>query len=161
MEKDVLKKLNVISSLKEWREQRDESYSIIRDMERKLKKEIFDYKESRNDPELPEIPKGPILEAWQSFSILEMSINYFGFGSEENWLNEVDNLSVKYYEDFLQEHQQLEEGKVLINEHGIPLEYHRWDSSVQREMKYRNWFKESCNTVDETIGNIENIDRGM
>jgi hypothetical protein len=37
---------------------------MIYRMERELRKEIFDYKGSRNDPELPRIPSKPVFGTW-------------------------------------------------------------------------------------------------
>jgi hypothetical protein len=39
-------------------------------MVRELEKEIFDYKESKDDPEIPKIPKETRFEAWLSFCIV-------------------------------------------------------------------------------------------
>jgi hypothetical protein len=65
-------------------------------MIKNLKKKVFDYKESKDDPEISEVSKEPILEAWGSFSIVIEGRNNFEFLSEENWLNNFDKLS-EYY----------------------------------------------------------------
>jgi hypothetical protein len=65
-------------------------------MGRDLEKEVFNYKENKNDPEVPKIPEGAILEAWQSFSIVIIEVNYFGFCSEEYWLNNFEILTKRY-----------------------------------------------------------------
>jgi 5-keto 4-deoxyuronate isomerase len=107
IKKDTFRLMGVVDSLKEYRSVSDKSYSIMCNMHRKLINEIFDgYKESRDDHEIPVIPKGSILIAWKSFSIVSRDVNYFGFGSEEVWLDNVDKLSEKYYADYLIKHQK-------------------------------------------------------
>jgi hypothetical protein len=64
--------------------------------DKKLEKETFDYKESKDDPEISEVSKESILEAWRSSSIVVEGRNNFEFLSEENWLNNFDKLS-EYY----------------------------------------------------------------
>jgi hypothetical protein len=97
-------------------------------MARDLEKDIFDYKESRDDQEIPRILEGAILEAWQSFSVVERSVNYFGFGNEENWLNNFDKLLEKYYEEYLDIHRQLEQG-IMLNDEGIIESFYIWLNS--------------------------------
>jgi hypothetical protein len=69
------------------RKQREISYDIIEPIKYQLREELLAYKESDDDPKLPVVSKVPIFEECKSFSIVVENINYFGFGSESQWLN--------------------------------------------------------------------------
>jgi hypothetical protein len=55
-------------------------------------------------------------------------------------------LAEKYYEEFLNIHQQLEQ-EIILFDNGIPLQFYRWGNSssiekLRKEVKYRGWFKD-------------------
>jgi hypothetical protein len=148
VEKDFFRRAGIVDSLKERRKERSSSYQIINYMDKCLKKEVLEcYKSCRDDPGMLVIPKGPILEAWKSYSIVSMEVNYFGFGDEESWLNFVDKLGEEFYEEYLQMDDKLVRGEILEENRIKERRFHRWENSTagerfRKEMKYRGWLKD-------------------
>jgi hypothetical protein len=50
--------------------------------------------------------------------------NYFGYGSEEEWLNAFEKLAQFYYNEFETIHQEMAEGK-RRGDKGIAFRYHK------------------------------------
>jgi hypothetical protein len=147
VEKDFFRKNGFVDSLKEWRKERSSCYQIISYMNKRLKKEVLEcYKGCRDDPGMLAIPNEPRLEAWKSYSIVSMDVNYFGFGDEESWLNFVDKLGEEFYEEYLKSHEKLVKGEILGENRIRDPYFHRWENSTtgekfRKEMRYRGWFK--------------------
>jgi hypothetical protein len=47
-------------------------------------REIYSYKEDRNNPPISECPKVVDLKHWNSFNIVSQDVNYFGYGMKKN-----------------------------------------------------------------------------
>jgi hypothetical protein len=120
------------------------------DIRSKRGKEIFHYKASNADPEIPRISKEPIFEAWQFFSIVVSEINYCGYCDEENWLDEFDKLPEFYYKQYEETHKKLEDSIILKDK--TMFQFHRWEYSSSRDVlvkgvSYRGWVDEYNRTI--------------
>jgi hypothetical protein len=112
------------------------------------------------------IREEPCFEAWKSFSIVTMEVNYFGFGDEETWLNFIDKLGEGYYEEYLQIHEKLVRKEILKDNRIDDPYFHKWDNSsagdkFKKEMKYRGWFKDYSEIWEETYETLANISYGL
>jgi hypothetical protein len=86
-----------VINLKKWRKARENCHKIIRDIKAELEsKRKTRYHEVKDDPQIPKVPKDPIFEAWESFSIVSFELNCFGFDEYENLLSFTENFVQPY-----------------------------------------------------------------
>jgi hypothetical protein len=92
------------------------------------------------------------LKHGKSFSIVSRDFNYFGFGSEESWLDNVDRLGEKFYKEYLITHERFVNKEILVDGGIRDVDYHKWWNSrayykYRNEIYYRDWFEDLENEV--------------
>jgi hypothetical protein len=69
--------------LRKWRKQRNLTKSLISQIEEEIA-DSYPYKEDKNDSPMLKCSKIVDLAYWKSFNIVVESIDYYGYGSQEN-----------------------------------------------------------------------------
>jgi hypothetical protein len=155
VEKVYFREYGYFDSLEEWRNERSFSIQLMDNIEKQLKKEVlYCYKSSKDDPEVARIPKEPQFEAWKSFSIVVREINFYGFGSEQAWLNCVEEVGERFYEEYLVMHEKLIKGTGKDDYAMCSPQDHCWRNSgarynLHKEMKYRGWCEDFITLCEE------------
>jgi hypothetical protein len=119
--------------LAEWRKERRAAHQLLNLIEKKIGKEMpICYKECDDDPGIIPIPKEPQFEAWKSFSIIVKEFNYYGFGSEQEWIKYAEKVGEEFYDEYLQTHYEVCSGSG-VDEWGPDDPYlHNWTTSGAR-----------------------------
>jgi hypothetical protein len=73
---------------------------------------MFEFKEDKSDSPMLIYPRIIVGDHWKSFSIVVEDINYFGCGSQENWVKSFEKLDNEYYSEFERTNQDIIERKL-------------------------------------------------
>jgi hypothetical protein len=102
------------------------------------------YYEVKDGPPVPKIPRDPIFEAWESFSITSFEFNCFDFGNWEDLLNYAESFGLPFYSEFCKMEEKIKDcATIFDNGFGMNDRYNWFISSFYEkmlgEMRYRGW----------------------
>jgi hypothetical protein len=138
-------------------------YNIRCNIEIELKKKFYG---SVNDPPLPRIPKGPIFEAWKSFSVVSFEVNCFGFGNWEDLLDYTTDFVQPFYSEYCKMEKRVRRDNDIYDNGRRRNDNYKWtDSSfwddIMKKMWYRGWVKnyiEYAIQCDEALKLLKEIE---